>query len=297
MLGLDPDPARLWPAAVEPGDRRRRPRRALRRTRRARSRRPRSRTTAGWRSRRPGPHASRSSCSWPASSGSAAPGWDALEDAVARRARPRPAGDRRRQARRRPGHRRAPTRRPSSGDTDARSARSPGLGADAITANPLLGRDALEPLIGGSRRTRRGRLRASSARPTRAAPTCRTATLEGRPLHEALAEIADEARRAVGQRGCGPVQRRRGDRRDPARPARRLRELMPHAIFLLPGRRRAGRHRRGPRAGLGQPPRGRPRHGLALDRQRVRRRAARSPAAAARDAAEELRAAGLGAAR
>ena len=48
-----------------------------------------------------------------------------------------------------------------------------GLGADAFTANPLLGRDSLEPLVDAASAAG-GLLRALCAPPTRARPTCRT---------------------------------------------------------------------------------------------------------------------------
>ncbi len=120
---------------------------ARRRTRPARSRPPPSPTTAGWRSRRPAPRASRSSSRWPASSGSARPAGTPLEDAAAT-ARDHgllviadgKRGDVPVTAVR---LRAGPPRLHAS----RRSARFPGFGADAITVNPLLGRDALEPLI------------------------------------------------------------------------------------------------------------------------------------------------------
>ena len=46
----------------------------------------------------------------------------------------------------------------------------PGLGADALTANPLLGRDALEPLV-TTRAPRAPACSCSCARPTPAPPT------------------------------------------------------------------------------------------------------------------------------
>ena len=47
----------------------------------------------------------------------------------------------------------------------------PGLGADALTANPLLGRDALAPLVDDARGPRRAACSSSSGPPTPAPPT------------------------------------------------------------------------------------------------------------------------------
>ena len=50
----------------------------------------------------------------------------------------------------------------------------PGLGVDAFTANPLLGRDALEPLLDAARGGRRRLFRARAHLQSRAPPSCRT---------------------------------------------------------------------------------------------------------------------------
>ena len=117
-------------------------------------------------------------------------------------------------------------------DADARSAPSPGLGADAFTANPLLGRDALEPLVEAAAAAGAGcfvLVRTSN-------PGAAELQDAGEPpLHERLAALVDElgARRAAATAAC------RSSARSPARPSPellgRLRELMPRAIFLLPG--------------------------------------------------------------
>ena len=70
----------------------------------------------------------------------------------------------------------------------------------------------------------------------------------------------------------------------------RLRELMPRAIFLLPGVGAQGGRVEDLGAGVRPAPGRRPRHRLALDRERARERGG-DPAAAAAAAAEELRAA------
>src|SRR5215207_6323076 len=88
----------------------------------------------------------------------------------------------------------------------------PGLGADAFTANPLLGRDALEPLVDAAEIQDEGES----------------------PLYERLARlVADLGRERLGDCGLSAV----GAVTGATRPEHlsRLRELMPHAIFLLPG--------------------------------------------------------------
>jgi orotidine-5'-phosphate decarboxylase len=107
----------------------------------------------------------------------------------------------------------------------------PGLGADAFTANPLLGRDALEPLIDAAAAARAGcfvLVRTSN-------PGAAELQDEGEPpLHERLARLVDElGRERRGDCGLSLV----GAVTGATRPEHlsRLRELMPHAIFLLPG--------------------------------------------------------------
>jgi orotidine-5'-phosphate decarboxylase len=103
-----------------------------------------------------------------------------------------------------------------------------GLGADAFTANPLLGRDALEPL------TRSGagvfvlvRTSNPGAAPIQDEPA-------GEPLHDRLARLVDElGRDQVGDSGLSSIGAVTGATRPDL--LQRLRDLMPRAIFLLPG--------------------------------------------------------------
>ncbi|MEA2422577.1 MAG: orotidine-5-phosphate decarboxylase, partial [Thermoleophilaceae bacterium] len=107
-----------------------------------------------------------------------------------------------------------------------------GLGADAFTANPLLGRDALAPLIEAAAQAHAGcfvLVRTSN-------PGAAEIQDEPRdhPLHERLAAIVDElGAGAIGACGLSSVGAVTGATRPDL--LRRLRDLMPRAIFLLPG--------------------------------------------------------------
>ena len=109
-----------------------------------------------------------------------------------------------------------------------------GLGADAFTVNPLLGGDAVEPLIEAARRARRRRLLAWCGPPTPGAADLQDRELEGRPLHERLAEFvaarAGALAGADGLSGMGAVVGATAPEH-----LGRMRELMPDAIFLIPG--------------------------------------------------------------
>jgi orotidine-5'-phosphate decarboxylase len=162
----------------------------------------------------------------------------------------------------------------------------PGLGADAFTANPLLGRDSLEPLIEVAAEAGAGcfvLVRTSN-------PGAAELQDQGDPpLHERLARLVDELGRA--HRGaCGLSLL--GAVTGATRPEHltRLRELMPHAIFLLPGVGAQG----GSVEELGPAFAPHPAAGLVTaSRSIVNAHAERGgdPAAAAAEAAEELRAA------
>ena len=110
----------------------------------------------------------------------------------------------------------------------------PGLGADAVTANPLLGLDALEPLVAAAEAAGAGVFALVRTSNPGAADVQDLATAEG-PLHERLAAVVDGlADRLAGSdsglSGAGAVV----GATEPAHIAR-LRELMPRAIFLIPG--------------------------------------------------------------
>ena len=108
-----------------------------------------------------------------------------------------------------------------------------GLGADAITVNPLLGDDATEPFIKAAAGSGAGvfvLVRTSNP----GAAQLQDASLEGRPLHEHLAELvarhAGELAGSGGLSGMGAVIGATAPQH-----MARLRELMPDSIFLVPG--------------------------------------------------------------
>jgi orotidine-5'-phosphate decarboxylase len=110
---------------------------------------------------------------------------------------------------------------------------APGFDADAVTVNPYLGLDSLEPFLSAAERGGKGvivlvRTSNPGARDLQDLP------VEGRPLWERVAEmIAPQVARLDGRSGwsglmavCGATY--------PA-DARRLRTLLPRSFFLVPG--------------------------------------------------------------
>jgi orotidine-5'-phosphate decarboxylase len=228
VLGLDPDPARLWPRAIELG---------------------------GGAGDPPAPPAARAAmavaihCALVIEAAGehcvavklqvacferlGAAGWAALDD-VARRARD--AGllviaDAKR------------------GDIDVSAAayaqaflsgmRTPfgdaaGLGADALTVNPLLGADSLAPFVEAARAACAGLFALVRTSNPGAADVQERALADGGTVSERLAElVAAIGEGGVGEAGLSDVGAVVGatapDRLE------RLRALMPNAVFLLPG--------------------------------------------------------------
>jgi orotidine-5'-phosphate decarboxylase len=109
----------------------------------------------------------------------------------------------------------------------------PGLGADAFTANSLLGSDALEPLVEAAADAGAGvfcLVRTSNP----GAGRIQDRPAPDRPLHELLAGLVDElGGGSIGERGLAGVGAVTGATRPDL--LARLRELMPRAVFLLPG--------------------------------------------------------------
>lgn len=108
-----------------------------------------------------------------------------------------------------------------------------GLSADAVTANPLLGRDALQPIVAEARGRGAGvfvLVRTSNP----GAAELQDESHGGPPLRERLAAIVDDlGRDAAGESGLSDV----GAVVAATRPElmEDLRGRMPHAVFLLPG--------------------------------------------------------------
>ena len=173
------------------------------------------------------------------------------------------------------------------GHTDSPWGPIPGLNADAITANPLLGRDALEPLIQAAVVAGAGvfvLVRTSNP----GGADLQDRPMGDAPLHEALAQIVNDAAEpsvsdATGLSNVGAVT-------GATRPdlLRRLRELMPHSVFLLPGVGAQG----GTVEDLAPAWASHPAGGLVTASRSIVNAYASTgtePASAARDAAEELR--------
>jgi orotidine-5'-phosphate decarboxylase len=108
-----------------------------------------------------------------------------------------------------------------------------GLGADAFTANPLLGRDALEPLVEAAAVAGAGifvLVRTSNP----GAADLQDLPAPSQPLHERIAQLVDElSGRLMGEVGLSAMGAVVGAT-EPKHFAR-LRELMPRSIFLIPG--------------------------------------------------------------
>ncbi|HWW68260.1 MAG TPA: orotidine-5'-phosphate decarboxylase [Solirubrobacterales bacterium] len=108
-----------------------------------------------------------------------------------------------------------------------------GLGADAFTANPLLGRDALEPLVAAAEAAGAGvfvLVRTSNP----GAADLQDLPAPERPLHERLAALVDGfSDRLMGEGGLSGMGAVVGATEPEC--FARLRALMPRSIFLIPG--------------------------------------------------------------
>jgi orotidine-5'-phosphate decarboxylase len=119
------------------------------------------------------------------------------------------------------------------GATEGPFGEVPGLGADAFTANPLLGRDALEPLLQAADRNGAGCfVLVRTSNPGAAEIQDEPAD---RPLRSLFAQMVDElgAQRVGRDSGLSDVGAVTGATRPEL--LAELREQMPRAIFLLPG--------------------------------------------------------------
>jgi orotidine-5'-phosphate decarboxylase len=109
-----------------------------------------------------------------------------------------------------------------------------GLGADALTVNPLMGADTLAPFVSAARAVAGGVFVLTRTSNPGAADVEDLALAGGGTVSERLAAmVADAGAEGVGDRGLSDVGAVVGAT-VPARLAR-LRALMPHAVFLLPG--------------------------------------------------------------
>ncbi len=110
---------------------------------------------------------------------------------------------------------------------------SPGLGADAVTQNPLLGRDALAPFVDGARAAGAGVFVLVRTSNPGATDLFDVELAAGGPLWELIARMVDAAGEPGPDSGLAGVGAVAGATA-PEHLAR-MRELMPHAPFLLPG--------------------------------------------------------------
>ncbi len=110
----------------------------------------------------------------------------------------------------------------------------PGLGADLLTASPLLGRDSIAALLTQARAAGGGLLLLTRTSNPGADDVQGLKLSDGRTVSEAIAGLVDEhGRAAVGASGLSDV----GAVTGATAPGHleRLRELMPNAVMLLPG--------------------------------------------------------------
>ena len=105
--------------------------------------------------------------------------------------------------------------------------------ADALTVNPYLGRDAVEPFIQGARKARRGLfvlVRTSNP----GSGLFQNLLCDGRPLYQHVASaVGDWNRENLGQCGLGDVGAVVGATHPEE--LRLLREMLPEVWFLVPG--------------------------------------------------------------
>src|SRR5205807_9977275 len=109
-----------------------------------------------------------------------------------------------------------------------------GLGADALTVNPLLGLDSLAPLVSCARERGAGLFVLVRTSNPGAADVQELALADGGTVSERLAElVAGRGAEATGESGLADVGAVVGATAPERLEA--LRRLMPRAVFLLPG--------------------------------------------------------------
>jgi orotidine-5'-phosphate decarboxylase len=120
------------------------------------------------------------------------------------------------------------------GGADSPFGRLPGLGADMVTVNPLMGRDAVEPFVSAARAVGAGLLVLVRTSNPGAADVEDLRLAGSGTVWERVAEIVDElGAPGVGESGLSDVGAVVGAT-EPGH-LERARELMPGAVFLLPG--------------------------------------------------------------
>jgi orotidine-5'-phosphate decarboxylase len=120
------------------------------------------------------------------------------------------------------------------GGTDSSFGRVGGLGADLVTVNPLMGRDAVEPFVTAARELTRGVLVLVRTSNPGAADIEDLRLAGSGSVWERIATLVDQIGAAgVGEAGLSDVGAVVGAT-EPGH-LQRARELMPNATFLLPG--------------------------------------------------------------
>jgi orotidine-5'-phosphate decarboxylase len=110
----------------------------------------------------------------------------------------------------------------------------PGLGVDAMTVNPLLGGDSLAPFLTTARAHERGLFVLVRTSNPGAADLQERELADGRSVSDRLADLVEEfGAGGIGRRGLSDVGAVVGATAPDRLSA--LRERMPHAAFLLPG--------------------------------------------------------------
>jgi orotidine-5'-phosphate decarboxylase len=109
-----------------------------------------------------------------------------------------------------------------------------GLGADALTVNPLLGRDSLAPLVDAARAHGGGLFVLTRTSNPGAADIQDRELASGEAISDVIAQIVDEfGRLGIGRSGLGDIGAVTGA--TAAEHLERLRLKMPAAVMLLPG--------------------------------------------------------------
>ncbi len=121
------------------------------------------------------------------------------------------------------------------GETPTPAGIVPGLGVDAVTANPLLGADALAPLIAGARERGGGVFALVRTSNPGAADLMDLPLADGGALWERIAALVDTLGDAGRSTSSGLADVGAVTGATAPQHLERMRELMPRTPFLLPG--------------------------------------------------------------